>query len=331
MSDVQTSPAPAVESAPSSSGEMSSGAETATDSVESPVSSGLVTENSLEASPEASTLTQEGVDNAQETLQAPEFDPESWDGNLDSLPEHLQKPVSFLHRQLESGYTKKFQSLADERKAFDAAKVDLESAQQLGQESPQGWQEEKGALERELNLLRNVLDGVEDPRIAEYHEKSSTLETDLATLKEEFEGYKDFVQKDITAQADKYAEEYRSRHAAIFDSEEKRMELATHLDTGWDPEAAAKLVGQNKTVVALANQLMEAGTPAEVAVEHAVLKHGGPQTRAPRPGARLTSGAESRNNPESINQDSFKTGFAREDRMVAARAAMNWRAGSKLK
>ena len=93
MSDVQTSPAPAVESAPSSSGEMSSGAETATDSVESPVSSGLVTENSLEASPEASTLTQEGVDNAQETLQAPEFDPESWDGNLDSLPEHLQKSL----------------------------------------------------------------------------------------------------------------------------------------------------------------------------------------------------------------------------------------------
>lgn len=324
MSEVQTSPAPAAESAPSV-------ADSAPAVVESPEPSGSVTENSLEASSEVSTEAPVGEDNTQETPGVSEFSPDSWDGNIDSLPENLQGPVQFLHRQLESGYTKKFQSLSEERKAFESAKTEYEQSQLPGDLERSQWTTEKEAMEKELNLLRNVLDGVEDPRVAEYKTKSDDLTTNLATLQAEFEAYRKSVEQDIEEQSQQWARNFRAQNSEIFDNDTKREEFASYLESGWDPEPAVKLVGQNKEVVLLANKLLQSGTPPEVAVEHAVMKHGDIKTRAPRPGARLTSGAESRNNPESITQDSFKTGFEHEDRMKAARAAMNWSAGSKLK
>lgn len=324
MSEIQTSPAPAAESAPSV-------ADSAPAAVESPEPSGSVTENSLEASSEVSTEAPVGEDNTQETPGVSDFSPDTWDGNIESLPDNLQEPVQFLHRQLESGYTKKFQSLSEERKAFETAKTEYDQSRSTGEAERSEWMIQKGALENELNLLKNVLDGVEDPRVVEYKTKSDELLVNLAALQSEFEQYQKFVEQDIEEQSHRWAKEFRERHSSIFENEGKREELGSYLDTGWDPEAAAKLVGQNKEVVLLANKLLQSGTPPEVAVEHAVLKHGDVKSREPRPGARLTSGAESRNNPESITQDSFKTGFAHEDRMKAARAAMHWSAGSKLK
>jgi len=327
MSEVQTSPAPAAEAAPAESVSIES-------AVESPAPSGEGTVSNLEASSEVSASATEGVDDTPETPGVSAFNPESWDGNIDSLPDHLQNPVRYLHRQLESGYTKKFQSLADERKAFEEQKTALESQEQpetTVDPAETEWKKEKGALEKELNLLRNLLDGVEDPRVAEFEGRANDLKKSLADMQAEHEKYKAIVDKQTETQARKYAEAYKEKHSEIFDSGEKRVELSNFLQQGWDPEAAAKLVGQSNEVVMLANELHASGTPDEVAVEHAIIKLGNAKARSPRPGARLASGAEGRNNPESAHEGSFKTGFENEDRVMAARAAMNWKANSSVK
>ena len=142
-------------------------------------------------------------------------------------------------------------------------------------------------------------------------------------MQSEFENYKAIVEKDIQEQAQVYAKQYREKYSDIFKSEEKRGELSKLLDTGFDPESAAKLVGQGSEVLSLARKLVQQGTPSGVAVEHALIKAGNPTKRTPRPGARLTSGAESRNNPESIKQSVNSARDPSEARTLAARAAIN--------
>ena len=81
-------------------------------------------------------------------------------------------------------------------------------------------------------------------------------------------------------------------------------------------------------MINLAVSLAEGGTPQQVAVDHALMKEGS-SPRTPRPGARITSGAENRNNPAST-QSSGIPANNRDARMSAARAAVNWAKGQKL-
>ena len=313
MSEIETSPEPSVDSAPAESVDASA------ESVGSVESS---PDLSAEASSEVLDVSDE-VGSLDEGLAESVFDHENWDGNLDGLPDHLQPPVRFLHRQLEGGYTKKFQTLAEERRRFEANR-------QEWQDTYGSWETEKEAANDELTLLRSLLDGMEDPRVSEFQEVNSSLRKNLSDMQSEFENYKGIVETDIKEQAQIYAKQYRETHAAIFKSEEKRVELSKLLDNGFDPESAAKLVGQNSEVVKLANKLRNEGTPIGVAVEHALMKAGNPTRRAPRPGARLTSGAESRNNPESIKQSVNNARDPSEARTLAARAAINWQRKNRI-
>ena len=293
-------------------------ADAAANQGESPTPSGLV----AESQGETANLS-EGVNNESERPQ-PVFDHESWDGNLDSLPDHLKEPVSFLHRQLESGYTKKFQALADERKAFDAMQTEAK-------ESSTVWADEKKTLTDELDLLRRILGGEEDPRLSELTGKHDELTSKFNALQAEYDGYKSFMQEDIARDAQLYAERFRADHAEIFDNDAQRAELVTLLDADWDPEEAVKLVGQPSNVVDLATELKKSGVKPELALEHAFLKLGAVNApRPPRPGARMTSGAESSNNPESIRKDITHTNNNREARSMAAKAAMEWQARNRV-
>ena len=306
MSEVTTSPETTAE-APA---EVSSG------SVESAAPSGEST-GTTEAAPQVSAAPP-----ATEEPVAPAFNPEQWDGNFETLPENLREPVQFLHRQLEGGFTKKFQGLSDERKAF-------ETERDSWKESSSDWKNEKGRLESELRLLQNLMHGEEDPRLGEFQEKNTTLTQELEGVRGEYEQYRELVEKDITEQAQIYAERFKAEHAEIFESEEKRNLLSNLLDQGWTPEAGIKLINQDERVVGLASELKGKGVPPDVAVEHAMLKAGS-SPRAPRPGARLTSGAESRNNPASVRQSAYDTNNPNEGRLLAARAAMNWKTKNSL-
>ena len=313
MSEIETSPETSVDS-------------TSVESVDASVESMDTVEStpdlSAESSPEVSAISDEVVSPSEELSESP-FDHNNWDGNIDGLPDNLRGPVQFLHRQLEGGYTKKFQTLADERRRFEASRQDWHS--KYG-----GWKDEKEAMTDELTLLRNLLDGMEDPRIAEYGQQKAELAKNLAQMQQDFESYKGIVEQDIKEQAEVYAKQYREKYSDIFKSEDKRIELAKLLDGGFDPESAAKLVGQNSEVVTLAKKLHKQGTPVEVAVEHALMKAGNSSTRTPRPGARLTSGAESRNNPESIKQSVNNARDSGEARTLAARAAINWQKKTRI-
>jgi len=308
MDEVSTSPDTTAE-APA---DVSSG------SVESAVPSGEST-GTTEAAPQVSAAPTTPV---AEEPTAPAFNTEQWDGNLDTLPSHLKEPVQFLHRQLESGFTKKFQGLSDERKTF-------ETERDAWTEKSTGWNQEKGRLESELSLLRNLMNGEEDPRVGEFQEKNSTLTQDLAKLQSEYAHFKELVETDINEQAQTYANRFKAEHSDIFESEEKRGILSNLLDQGWTPEAGVKLINQDERVIGLATELKGKGVPPEVAVEHAIMKSGS-ASHPPRPGARLTSGAESRNNPASVSQSAYDTNNPNEGRLLAARAAMNWKAKNNL-
>ena len=311
MSEIATSPAPAAEAPAEASSGVVESADPSGEMAEPTIAE---TEQEVSTEPESSTV---------EEPEAPEFDPESWDGNLDALPAHLQEPVRFLHRQLEGGYTKKFQSLSDERKTF-------ETERDSWKESSSDWSGEKARLESELTLLRNLMNGEEDPRIVEFQDKSVGLTNELGVLQQEFEAFKELVEHDIEEQSRAYAERFKADHAEVFESEEKRASLSNLLSKGWTPEVGVKLIGQNEKVIELANRLREKGSPPEVAVEHALLKLGNEPTRSPRPGARLTSGAEGRNNPNSVKQGVLDANNSNEARLLAARAAMNWKSKSRV-
>jgi len=329
MSEVSTSPtpsaAPAAESsapAPSESAAVeSSASESVSEAVESPASSGELaasTETLAESIPAETTEVQpSGI----EELSALEFNPESWDGNIESLPENLKGPVQFLHRQLEGGYTKKFQDLSDQRKDFETNREQTERDLAL-------WRVERDDIVNERNLLKTLLDGNDDPRIAELTQKNDEFRQQLAALQGEYEQYQQVVDADVQEQAANYARRFREANADIFNSEEKRSQLSALMKEGWGPETGAKLVGQAEQVVTLANELREKGTPEDISVEHALLSLN--QPRAPRPAAQLTSGAESRNNPESISRDSINLNNPNEARFAAARAALEWKAKGRL-
>ncbi|MAH50554.1 hypothetical protein CMI37_32330 [Candidatus Pacearchaeota archaeon] len=312
MSEVQTSP----ESTP----EVSTPAPT---SVESSQPSGSVTEtapagNEAVASVPASEVMDTSVQTPQDNGLG-DFDPSAWDGNLDLLPPILKEPVSFLHRQLESGYTKKFQDLSDQRKTFETERDEWTSTKEANDLR-------YGSIEEERNLLQELLQGAEDPRIAELTTANEAYEGKFTTLQSEYDRYRQMVEKDIEAQADQYAERFKTENAEIFDSDEKRAELMGLLDADWDPEIAVKLVGRDESFVNLAKELREKGVPPQVAIEHAMLKLGknnGP--RVPRPGAQITSGAAERNNPASV--PSAQTRYAnsnRQARTSAAQEALLW-------
>ena len=285
---------------------------------ESPTPSGSVTESQGETA-----SLSEGANNESER-PLPVFDHESWDGNLDSLPDHLKEPVSFLHRQLESGYTKKFQTLADERKAFETAQAGAKNSEET-------WTGEKKALTEELDLLRRILGGEEDPRLSEITGKHDELTSKFNTLQTEYDGYKSYMEEDIARDAQIYAERFRDANSEIFEDDAKRAELVSLLDADWEPEEAVKLVGQPSNVVALATELKKGGARPELALEHAFLKLGAVNApRQPRPGARMTSGAESSNNPESIRKDVTHANNNREARSLAAKAAMEWQARNRV-
>ena len=324
MSEVATSPAP-VAAAPTpevASPTPDVSAEPAvSDVAESPEPAGDLPEATTESAPEP-------VEAAEVQPETPPnetpFDPNTWDGNIDALPEFLKGPVQYLHRNLESGYTKKFQDLSEQRKTF-------ESERDVWGQDKEAWELNKADVEAERDLLKQLLEGHEDPRVGELTEANKTLKAEVERIQSEHADYQRVVTADIEKQAREYADRFKAQHKAIFSSDEKRQQLSNLLGKDWNPEMAVKLVGVDERAISLATELRDKGTPEEVAVEHALLKIGRNQTRTPRPAARITSGAESRNNPESAPGGSnLQSSTNHEARQLAAREALNWAKSQKL-
>ena len=316
--DTQTNPGPvesagAEESAPVESPEPSGSEAETSETVEA---SGDSPESVFEDSSETETKTPQ-------TSGLSSFDSKSWDGNIDNLPTELQEPVRFLHKNLESGYTQKFQTLSDSRKKF-------ETDQETWTTEKDEWNKVRDDVLSERDLLKQLLDGGEDPRVGELTKQYESSSADLARVNADFEEFRRLVEEDIDTQATEFAEKFYQEHKGIFDNEESSKMLSDLLDQEWEPELAVQLLFQSDEALKLANDLREKGTPQSVSVEHALLKHGS-KKRTPRPAAKITAGAESVNNPASSHSYTDFGTTAADARMAAAQAAMHWRKRSELK
>lgn len=121
------------------------------------------------------------------------LDKEEW---YTKLPEDVRPTIrTGLESRLKTwdkGYNQKFESLANDRKA---------------------WESERTKLEREAKLFGDLFAGNEDPRVAESATKLSELEQKLSALTAERDGYKAKVdtweRADIEKEADRVIEQYR--------------------------------------------------------------------------------------------------------------------------
>ena len=99
-------------------------------------------------------------------LNTPSFSLDSWDGVLESLPASIRELVSKKQKDLESGYTPKYQDLAEQRKTFES-----EAKKQRGT-----WEEK----ESQYALYKAMYEGREDPRVA-------TMKSELEALTSKYD------------------------------------------------------------------------------------------------------------------------------------------------
>jgi hypothetical protein len=227
--------------------------------------------------------------------EPPQFDVAAWDGKVETLPEQ-HRPIAQAYierkgRDLESGYTRKFQDLADERKKFEADKS--------------GWEAKREELEETLRLYKALAEGADDPRLATTQKELETANAERKLLKEQFETLRKEYEA-ATQQADQaWLADYKQRHQTLYDDPAKRADLAALVDAGWEPEAAADLVELPDDVREAAAEIARTNKLGperhRLAVEHARLRSGGPATSAaPRRTAVATAGAHRQANPSSV-------------------------------
>lgn len=220
------------------------------------------------------------------------FDVTAWDGLPDSLPEPVRPVLKrFIDRKskdLESGYTKKFQDLSAERKKFEKDLTD--------------WQQGKEELERQLAIYKALASGDDDPRLTELQTTHDTLQKEKAALNEQLEQLKKHYQQTLEEGDRSWLTEFKERHKDIYQDNTKRADLLALVNAGWEPEAAVELVDCPDDVREAAAEIAKTRRLSEdqhkLAVEYARMKLQSSAT--PRPAALATQGAGGQRNQASV-------------------------------
>ena len=220
--------------------------------------------------------------------QSPTFSFDSWDGVFDSLPERIRDVVSKKNKDLEAGYTPKYQELAEQRKAFEA-----ETKKQKD-----SWTQK----ESEYALYKAMYEGREDPRFAKAKTELEELTKKYEAEKGEWDSQTQLLQKKYVeledAQDSAYVSDFRKRHADM-------------------------LADKSEDVVNLAAEFARSGVPHEHALQYAELKINGsaPAPRQPRVGAKITNGATPSTNPARIPVADYDKLSLKDAYMQAAKKA----------
>lgn len=235
---------------------------------------------------------------------AEEFGWDNWDGEVGTLPEQVRPWAE----PLSSRYTTR----ADERIAQSAK--DSTSLKEL---------------------YEAMLEGKEDPRVAQYMQQIEELEKKHTGISTEWEGkygelekthtaYQANVEAAITKEADQYAKWFRSQNEDIFANDTLSATFVALLEEGWEMESAAVAARLPAASIQAARQAKADGVPDAYALR---LAGGAESPAAPRPGAKITSGAtaparssEQAALPEKVEATSF-----RDLRNQVARHALNKR------
>jgi hypothetical protein len=245
--------------------------------------------------------------------QSPTFSLDTWDGVFDSLPEKIRDIVSKKNKDLEAGYTPKYQELAEQRKAFEAESKKQKDA----------WTQR----ESEYALYKAMYEGREDPRLAKVQTELSELTKKYETEKTDWKSQTELLQKKYVeledAQDNVYVEDFRKRHADMLASEDMRQKFSDFVEKGWDLDVAALLTNQSEEVVNLAAEFARSGVPHEHALQYAELKINGsaPAPRQPRVGAKITNGATPSTNAARVPVADYDKLSLKDAYMQAAKKA----------
>ena len=271
------------------------------------------TEAPVEAAPEAAAAPVQGSASESEVREetseqpaafpsADEFGWDDWKGEVDNLPEQVRGWATPMQTYYQKWADDKAASMVDDAKSLK-------------------------------ELYNSLLEGKEDPRVAEYAAKIKELEEAQGTATTEWESkygelektYKDYqsnVEATIEREAEQYAKWFKSENADLFEDDNLAATFVALLDEGWEMETAATAARLPAAALNAARQAKADGVPDEYALR---LSGGAARPSAPRPGASLTSGATSQARsseqmalPDKVEATSFK-----DLRSQAARFALN--------
>ena len=289
MSDVNSeaaAPAPEVSSGVTSEAPASS-----------EVSAGAVASSPEETTDEPTAVVQEAEPVSFPTADS--FGWDAWDGQSDSLPEEVRGWNDQFSNYYKDHWAKHYESEANE-------------------------------AERIRSIYQSLSAGLEDPRNAElnqqvsdWEEKYNTLTQERLALQNEFDGYKQALDKALDQEAEEYANWYQKQHAHIFEDPKLVDRFSNLLESGWDVDYAPAALELSEEALEIANKALTDGVPMRYAIELARKTAAQPARSAPRPGARITSGAtRSPVAPNQAPKDALREAKTLDDmRLVAAQRA----------
>jgi len=247
-------------------------------------------------------------------LNTPSFSLDSWDKTYDTLPESIRALVTKKQKDLEAGYTPKYQELAEQRKTFESDAAKQRSA----------WEEK----EAQYALYKAMYEGREDPRVAKMKSELEALTNKYDTESKDWKSQQELLQKKYLQLEDTqdaaYVEDFKKRHADLLSDEAQKAKFMEFAQKGWDLDVAAVLTAKGPEIIKMATEFARSGIPHEHALNYAELKINGapPAPRQPRVGAKITNGATPSTNPARIRAADYNDLSMKDAYLAAAKKAI---------
>lgn len=240
---------------------------------------------------EAAVGTQEA---AADRPVLPEFDFETWEGQVDSLPEEYRPIGSYFENRYSS-------QIEDFNTKLSGANAELDQLRQLNDA---------------------LLIGGEDPRIAQYQGEIESYKDKYSKLEEEYKQYQNHIDSMFENDAKKYADAFRAKNEEFFENEEKAAQLVALIEQDWDPEQAVQLLKLGEQAMEVAKKAKSDGVPDSYAIRLAETAVRRPAPAAPRPGAKITSGATASSTPNQEKMSLNDSSTLDDRRLIVARRAI---------
>ena len=271
------------------------------------------TTETVEASePEISETVEETVEEPEVVEETPEFSFDGWDGAFESLPDTYQPVYTNIHNRVQSEIESLRNSLTADRELYQA----LLDGEDIGQQA----REELAAAKKELEKFQG---GQTD-----WEKQKSEYESQIA----EYISQAEEREKAEHAEANRWAQEFETKHRDLLGVPESREKFLQFLNGGFTPEISISLAKEtNEDVINSTVSYAAQGVPEHYALRMARADHGRPETEAakPRASAQITAGATASTNvPDSAEKGvSDKTFNIQDARKLAVSRAFKRRTG----
>ena len=252
-----------------------------------------------EAAAEGSVDTSLSTDS--EASPSASFDWDSWGGETEALPELARK-------------------WAEPFGAYYSKRSDSQLESKLSE------------VEDLKNLYDTLLEGKRDPKMGELEKALAEWEEKHGTAVSEWEGkygeldktynqYKANVEAAIDQEAEEFSKWFQTENADIFESEQLAEVFVGLLEEGWELEGAAEAARLPASLLQAARKAKADGVPDSYAIR---LAGRAKSPAAPRPGARITSGATTpaRSREQTMLPDTKAPTSFKDLRHLAARDAL---------